>query len=277
MAFMEGRAQGQSAPAGPVPAEIRQARIATFVGEHGFVRVRDLSERFGVSSVTLRNDLDVLERRGEVERVHGGAMSRRGLHELTFEEAASALGEEKAAIGRRAAALVQHGEAIALDVGTTAMAFARALVARAELTDVTVFTNGLNIALELEPATPRLAVVVCGGTLRPKQHSLVNPLASRFFDQVRVATAFLGCNGLDIDAGVTNSNLPEAEVKRAMVTSARRRVVLVDRTKLGEVAMAPVCSTDEVDVVVTDGGADSRFVEQLRGRGIEVLQAGGAA
>lgn len=260
-----------------VPAEVRQARIGAYVAEHGFVRVRDLSERFGVSSVTLRNDLDVLESRGEVHRVHGAAMSARGVHELTFEEAAGALGDEKEAIGRRAASLVQQGEALALDVGTTAMWFARALVERADLREVTVFTNGLNIALALEPASPRITVVVCGGTLRPKQHSLVNPLASSFFQQVRVATAFLGCNGFSLEHGVTNSNLPEAEVKQAMVRAARRRVLMADRTKLGEVALAPVCTTEEVDVVVTDDGADVRFLQQLRGRGVEVLQAGTSA
>lgn len=259
------------------PAELRQRRIASIVDERGFVRVRDLSERFGVSAVTLRSDLDELARRGAVRRVHGGAMALESRPEPTFEEAAVALPTEKEAIGHTAALLVENGDAIVLDVGTTTTAMARALVRREELVDVTMFTNGINVALELEAAGPRFTVVVTGGTLRPRQHSLVNPLATQLLATMRLGTVFLGCNGLDIDHGVTNVNLPEAEVKRAMVTAARRVVVLADSTKLGEVALAPVCSIDDVDVVVTDGAVDPGFRAALEARTVEIVVAAEAA
>lgn len=256
-----------------LPAELRQQRIAALVAEQGFVRVRELSERFGVSAVTLRNDLDQLERRGELRRVHGGATSGLALGEPTFEEASESGAGEKAAIGRAAAALVRPGEALILDVGTTTTAVARALVERTDLHDVTVFTNGLTIALELERAAA-ITVVVTGGTLRPRQHSLVNPLATTVIEQIRAGTVFLGCNGFDLDAGVTNINLPEAEVKRAMARAARRRVVVADSRKLGEVALAPVCPVDDVDVLVTDAGAPAAFLQALRTRGVDVVVAG---
>lgn len=266
------------AATGPVeanlPAEVRQERVRTLIDGQGFVRVRELSERFGVSTVTVRNDLAAMEERGVVRRVHGGAMPLRpaGI-ERTFEEVAQDLALEKAAIARAAAQLVNDGEAITLDVGTTTTAFARALVARTELRDVTVFTNGLNIALELEAAAPRIAVVVTGGTLRPKQHSLVNPMATALFHSLHVSTAFLGCNGIDLDSGATNVNLPEAEVKAAMVAAARRRVLLADSSKVGAVALAPFCPIDTVDVLVTDGGADPQIVGEMRARGIDVVIA----
>ncbi len=257
-----------------LPAEVRQERIAGLVVAEGFVRVRELSDVFGVSAVTLRNDLDQLEQRGEVRRVHGGAMAPTGLRiERTFEEAASDLAGEKARIGKAAAALVASGEAIIVDVGTTTTALARALVARTELDDVTVITSGLTIALELEQAGPRITVILSGGTLRPKQHSLVNPLATTFFEQLSASTVFLGCNGVDPVHGVTNINLPEAEIKRAMASVARRRVVLADGTKLGEVALARVCPIGLVDVVVTDHSADPEVVASLRANDVDVVLA----
>lgn len=257
-----------------LPAELRQERISRVVTDTGFVRVRDLSERFGVSEVTLRSDLDVLERRGVLRRVHGGAMAGGSARvERTFEEAATALSVEKAAIGRAAVSLLNSGESVIIDVGTTTTAMARSLVAQTALVDLTVITNSLTIAMELERGTPRLTVIVTGGTLRPKQHSLVNPLGSAFFDGLRVGTVFLGCNGVDAVHGVTNINLPEAEMKRAMVASARRVVVLADGSKLGAAALANVCPIDLVDVLVTDRSASLEQCAELRARGVEVVVA----
>jgi DeoR family transcriptional regulator of aga operon len=256
------------------PAEVRQALAHRLLEQRGFVRVRELSEHFGVSTVTVRNDLQTLEERGLVQRVHGGAMPRqRSAVERSFEEVASQYANEKQAIAEAAAQLVSSGESILVDVGTTAAALSRALCDRTDLTDLTIFTNGLKIALELESAHPRFSVVVIGGTLRPKQHSLVNPLADRVLRDLRVTTAFIGCNGVDVDGGVSNVNLPEAEVKRAMIGAASRCVVLADATKLGVRALAPVCAIDQVDVLVTDNTADSAHVAALRSVGVDVVVA----
>ncbi len=111
-----------------------------------------------------------------------------------------------------------------------------------------MITNGLSIALTLEAAHPRLSIVVTGGTLRPKQHSLVDPLAGSMLKGLSVDTVFLGCNGIDPDGGVTNINLPEADIKRAMIAASQRCVVLADSTKLGTRALAMVCEIDDVDV-----------------------------
>jgi DeoR family transcriptional regulator, aga operon transcriptional repressor len=254
-----------------LPAEVRQERIAKVVSEFGFVRVRELSDRFGVSEVTLRSDLDTLERRGVLRRVHGGAMAGGDTRvERTFEEAAEALSAEKASIGRAAVNLMSSGESVIIDVGTTTTAMARALVAETALGDI---TNSLTIALEVERGAPRLNVIVTGGTLRPKQHSLVNPLGSAFFSQLRVSTLFLGCNGIDPNHGVTNINLPEAEMKRAMVAASQRIIVLADSSKLGATALANVCPIDLVDVLVTDRSAPVDLCAELRARGVQVVIA----
>ena len=161
----------------PLPAEVRQRRIRTYVSAREFVRVADISERFGISEVTARADLSALEERGHLRRVHGGAVPRGGHGaERPFDLADSSRVSDVAHLGAAAAARVERGDAILIDVGTTTTAMARAIVARSELEDVAVITNGLTIALELEAAFPRISVVVTGGTLRPMQHSLVNPL-----------------------------------------------------------------------------------------------------
>ena len=170
-------ANSQSQP--PLPAAMRREAMLDALQQSEFLRVTELGERFSVSEVTVRADLDALVALGEVRRVHGGAMPATNKRlERSFEDAAGANADEKAAIAREAAMLVASGDVVALDVGTTTTALAIALRRREDLERVTVITNGLNIALELERANPRISVIVTGGTLRPLQHSLVNPLAT---------------------------------------------------------------------------------------------------
>jgi DeoR family transcriptional regulator, aga operon transcriptional repressor len=259
----------------PVPGRLRREQMLAVIKEHEFVHVGDLSERFGVSEVTVRTDLDALARRGQVHRVRGGAIPRlTPRQEQAFEHSVGSFAAEKVAIGQAAAALITDGETVLIDVGTTAAAAARALAARGELADVVVFTNGLKTALELEPASPRISIVVLGGTLRPLQHSLVDPLATHILGQITVKTLLLGCNGVDPIGGVTNINLPEAEIKRRMLKVSTRRIVLADGSKLGQIEVAQLCSVDEVDMVITGQSADPAVVEALRERGCEVRVVG---
>ena len=258
----------------PLPARVRRDRMLELLRERDFLRVSDLAVRFEVSEVTVRGDLDALERRSQLRRVRGGAVPRSTAPiERPFEEAEVAASSQKHAIGRVAAAMVTDGDSLVLDVGTTTTAVAHALARRDDLTDVTVFTSSLTIALALEAAAPRLTVVVTGGTLRPKQHSLVEPLASLVLRSIHVGTAFLGCNGVDAERGVTNVNLPETEIKKLLIGASENRVVCVDSTKLGQVALAHVCDLDDVDLLITDDGADPQLVATLRETGLEVTLA----
>lgn len=259
---------------GDIPAEMRREQMLTFVRSRDFVRVSDLSTRFRVSEVTVRGDLDALAERGQIRRVRGGAMPRTLPHpERPFEEMQSARVDEKAMIGRAAASLVSHGETVILDVGTTTTAVARALTKRDDLYDVVVFTNALNIAIELESAIQRLTVVVTGGTLRPMQHSLVDPLGELMLERINAHTVFLGCNGIDPIGGVTNINLPEAEIKRRMLQAARRRIIVADGSKVGEIELAKLCSIEEIDLLITDGSADPAVLNALRERDLEIMLA----
>jgi DeoR family transcriptional regulator of aga operon len=265
-------------------AEVRQDRMAGIVLDEGFARVTDLAGRFGVSAVTVRADLTALEARARVRRVRGGAVPAGGLlgertpelplGERPFESSQWEAPVQKSSIGVHAAAMLADGDTVILDVGTTTTAIARALVLRTDLRDVTVVTNGLNIALELEPAAPRISVVVTGGTLRPLQHSLVNPLGTVLLERLRASVAFVGCNGVDPEVGITNVNLPETEVKRAMLLAARRRVIVADGSKVGEVELAKVCDIEEVNLLITDPSADPEVLTEIAAAGCQVELAG---
>lgn len=262
----------ESRTSGDIPTELRREQMLAFIETRDFVRVSDLSARFSVSEVTIRGDLEVLAEQGKIRRIRGGARPRSYSFstEQPFEEARV---NEKALIGRAAAALVSSGETIILDVGTTTTAVARALTMREDLYDIIIFTNSINIALELENTIPRFTVIVIGGTLRPMQHSLVDPLGGLMLDKLNTHTLFLGCNGVNPTSGITNVNLPEAEVKRRMLRVAHRRIVVADGSKIGSVKLAHLCGIDEVDLLITDSSADPAILKALREKDLEILIA----
>jgi DeoR family transcriptional regulator of aga operon len=252
-----------------VPTEIRRERIASLVQSQPFVRVDYLSEEFGISEVTVRSDLAELERVGAVRRVRGGAAPN-GV-ERSFEESLEELSTEKTAIGQAAAAMVTDGQTIMLDVGTTSNAVAQALLRRSDLTDVMVITNGVNIALALEAAIPRFTVVVTGGTLRPLQHSLVDPLGAAMLDELNADICFVGCNGVDVESGVTNANIPEAAIKRKMMGGAHKTVVVADSSKFGHTSSARIADLADVDTIVTDKSVDPFVLAEVVDRGVKVV------
>ncbi|MCS5713809.1 DeoR/GlpR family DNA-binding transcription regulator [Herbiconiux sp. CPCC 205716] len=264
-------------------ATVRRARVLELVAATGFARVAELSRELGVSEVTVRSDLAALERDGAVDRVHGGAVLR-GMSpradalEPSFESARATWADEKRRIGIAAAALVESGSSVLLDVGTTTAAVADALLERDDLDDVVIITNGLSIALALEDAIPRFTVVVTGGTLRPLQHSLVAPYASALLGRLHADLAVIGCTGVDVRAGVTNVNLPESELKSAMVAASDRAVVVADPSKIGQADVGIVAGLSEFELLVTasgdhaPAGHDERLAE-LRAAGLDVLDA----
>jgi DeoR family transcriptional regulator of aga operon len=260
------------------PAAARREQILAIVEERGFAKVGELSRLFGISEVTVRADLDALASLGAVQRVHGGAVSgaatgRSPGLESPFEQSMLAASDEKARIGRAAAALVQSHQAIVLDVGTTTSAIATALLERDDLQGVVVITNALNIALLLEPVIPRFTVVVTGGTVRPLQHSLVDPLAGVVFDRIRADLAFIGCSGVDAGSGITNVNLPEADLKRRMLEASARCIVVADSAKLGVTQQSRVAPIGEIETLITGAEADPGQLRRLEATGLRIVLA----
>jgi len=249
-------------------AALRHDTIRRALEVDGRVSIAELSDRLGVSEVTIREDLKHLESRGVLTRIRGGALvSRNGAMEMSLEETSTANRAEKMAIAARAAAMVEDGQTIIIDVGSTTTYLAKAL--SPNLSRVVVITNGLNIALILE-ALPGVSVIVTGGTLRPLQHSLVAPMGTLLLDQLKADVAFLGCNGVDPARGFTNTNIAEAEIKQAMVRSAEKTVFLADHDKIGQVASAFVADISGADLLITDEGADATVIGNLKADGLAV-------
>jgi DeoR family transcriptional regulator of aga operon len=254
-----------------LPTALRRSQVLETVRRRRFVSVADLSLAFSVSEVTIRNDLDLLAKQGQLERVRGGAIHHATTSlEATYEEARDAHAAAKAAIGLAAAALVESGQTVLLDAGTTVSAVATSLASRADLHDVTVFTNGLQIALELEAAIPQFSIMLTGGSLRRQQHSLVNPFGTVILEQVHGHVAFLECQGIDAQAGVTHVNLAEAEIKRLLLADARQRIVVADGSKVGEGSLVHLYGVDEIDLLITDPSADPEAIDALREHGLRI-------
>lgn len=250
-------------------ATFRHLEIVDILKRDGQVQVARLADQFGVSAVTVRSDLEYLEAQGLLRRTRGGAVPPEiKRFELPLEESRQVSAREKERIGNYAAGLVQDGETIVLDVGGTTTELARAL--SPSLKNVVVVTNALNIALLLEQH-PGVSVIVTGGTLRPLQHSLVNPYGSLLLQEINADKVFLGCNGVHPEKGFTNTNLQEAEIKRAMLQSASEAIVLADHTKLMQVAAARIASLGSAKLLVTDHKAQAGDLEQIRKAGLEVV------
>ncbi|MFC7407046.1 DeoR/GlpR family DNA-binding transcription regulator [Georgenia alba] len=239
-----------------------------------FVPVSELADELGVSLVTARGDVAHLAGAGLVRQVRGGAIiAREDDGEPPFEVRLGTYPEEKAAIGAAAAALVEPGSAVVLDGGTTCMAIAHALVATPELTDLTVYTPSLSTALALEAGAPRLTVVVTGGTVYPRAHSLGGPYSELILERVIATVAFVGCNGISDADGISAATPVDAELKRRMLASAKLRVAAADASKFVHHGTARVCRVDEVDLILTAGLLEDRLADAVGRAGGTVRRA----
>lgn len=266
-------ADAQIAPRDPFARE-RQEQIARIIDEQGRARVTDLAARFGVSGVTIRRDLFVLQSEQRAVRTHGGAIALdQGRAEVAFGIRDRLQAAEKARIGAVAADLVQDGESIVMDASTTALYVARSLKRRRGWTHLTVITNGLRLASELA-GFPGVTVMMLGGRVRWEALSVVGHLGDGLFERINVQKAIVGAAGLTIDAGLTDVTEEEAQIKRAMVAASREVVAVVDHTKWGRTAIATFCRSDKVTTLVTDEGASPEMVARMIGAGADVRQAG---
>jgi DeoR/GlpR family transcriptional regulator of sugar metabolism len=236
-----------------------------------------------VSEMTVRRDLDTLAAAGLLEKVHGGATVRGGLSadEPGFEAKSHRQLIEKKAIARAAAALVEPGQSIGLTAGTTTWRLAHHL---AQVPDLTVVANSIQVANVLHRA-PRsdLTVVLTGGVRTPSD-ALVGPIALTAIRSLNLDVLFMGVHGASADAGLTTPNLLEAETDRALVAASARIIVVADHTKWGIRGLSRIADLKAVDVFVSDPGLDSdaraaigEYVDQVLIAPIRGQRAAGVA
>ena len=253
-------------------ARQRQEVILDEIRRSGAVQVNALVGRLGVSDMTIRRDLDVLAKRGLVEKVYGGATAvvGRSTDEPGFEAKSVRAQAEKEAICALAASLVRPGTAIGLSAGTTTWTFARYLH---DVPDLTVVTNSIRVADELRRLDrPDRTVVLTGGVRTPSD-ALVGPVAVQSLRSLHLDVVFLGVHGMAEGPGFTTPNLNECETNRALVDAGGRLVVLADCTKWGTVGISTIAALDEADVLVTDDGIARDAAEVLTERVGELMVA----
>ncbi len=249
--------------------EERRRRILDLLATQERVTVSELADRFRVSAVTIRGDLDVMADAGHLVRAHGGGLARLGAqHDIPLTVKETLHRDEKQRIGRAAAALVREGETIILDSGTTTAEIARHLKGRRP-GRFTVITNGLNIAAELGDE-PHVHVIVVGGMLRHTSHSLVGPHAEHTLSGLRADRLFLGVDGFDPDVGMTTPDVLEAQLNALMIKVSRETTVVADASKFGRRSLSVIGTVESVHRVITDRSADAAMLRTLRERDIEV-------
>jgi DeoR/GlpR family transcriptional regulator of sugar metabolism len=249
----------------------RQFRIVEIVNRNGAVEVARLAEELGVSLVTIRRDLDRLADAGLLVRSHGGAVSVRQAStafDPPYEVKRQVRLAEKRAIGEAAADLVEDGETIVLDSGSTTYQIVPHLSRRR---DLTIVTNDLVIALELSRTTSH-HIVMLGGAVRTGIFSTWGPHTEQMMAELSVNKAFLAADAVSPARGVMNAILEEVPVKRMML-HAGHRILVVDHSKFLKTALAKVCNLDELDLVLTDDGLPEKVRTEIAMLGVELRLA----
>jgi DeoR/GlpR family transcriptional regulator of sugar metabolism len=256
-----GHISGEVGPTGDEANRLpRQERIAALVLERPFVAVKDLARMFGVSLMTIHRDLDLLERQGILRKVRGGATPQpSSVFESNARYRITVARAEKQALANRALTLIEPGQAVMLDDSTTVLTLARLLPA---LTPLTVLTNSLAVLQDLK-AVKQLHMVVLGGDFLPRHNGFSGLVCEATIAAMRADILFMS------SMAVSGGNLfqPDQElalVKRAMIGAAAKRVLLVDNSKFGRVALHRVTSLSAFDLVLVDDGINDAGLRQLQ-------------
>jgi DeoR family fructose operon transcriptional repressor len=255
-----------------IPAQ-RRERIQEYLAVHQIVRTADLMDLLETSEATVRRDLEWLEQKGILERTHGGAiLNQRVIFEQEYQQRAQHFPEEKKRIGELAASLIEDGDIVFINSGTTATQVLQHI--RRDLR-ITVFTNNVNAALEL--GDPGFHYYLTGGEFQSRSNSLAGRFALDNLNLVFANKVILGVDGISLKHGCTVPTNPEAEVVRKMIDQTKGQIIVVaDHSKWGAVSNFPIATVDEVDKFVTDAGLSKSAMQELTEHSVETLIAGSA-
>jgi DeoR/GlpR family transcriptional regulator of sugar metabolism len=259
-------------PSAPVFADERQQRIAELIAVRGRARIGELAATLGVTEPTVRKDLSALQEQGVLKRTHGGAIALRPLvdRELSGREVTHR--DAKAAIARACIRLLEEGDAVFLDSGTTVGAIATAIAADPKVAprNLVVLTNAINVATALAGVSG-IEHVLLGGELHRPSGSVVGALAVQSLQRFMVSVAFIGVSGFS-ELGISVASAAEAGVKATVIERARHVIVALDRTKVGATDFARICDLDEIDAVVLDE-TTPEIVELCASHDVQIIEA----
>lgn len=247
----------------------RQSHIIQYIQQRLSVSVNELSEQFGVSAMTIRRDLNALEKSGQVVRVHGGVIVPRAQTGLREEERAAMNMGHKEAIAEAAVRLVKDGQTIFIDAGTTTVELTSRLKDRRGLT---VVTNSVKVLYKLAESR-EINLIGLGGAVFGGAWSFVGPLAETAIRHFHSDLAFLGITSISLEHGLTEVNYFEGDIKSLIIKQSQRAVLLADSSKFEKVSPHSVAALSEIDVIITDDGLSEELIAAYRSAGIEVIVA----
>ncbi len=239
-------------------AEERRNKILQRIQSGEPLKVGAISAWLNISEATVRRDLQELRAMGLIHRTHGGAVAPQFPLELSFQDREVQHLREKEVIAAAAAQLVEDGETILLDAGTTTREIARRLRGRA----ITVATNSMDVA-SIFSDDAAVQVLLLGGIWRKSINSLVGPLTNSLLKQMRFDKCFLAANAIDCVHGVATHNLQEAETKQAMLAASRSVILAADHSKFGREDFARICGLAELSLLLTDSGVSPETLAEL--------------
>ncbi|CAM4299157.1 MAG: DeoR/GlpR family DNA-binding transcription regulator [Paenibacillus macerans] len=247
----------------------RKRRIVEYVRQYRTATVAALAQEFGVHGATIRRDLAEIEQEGVLKRTHGGVIMEQWTHdEPSFYDRRNQHLEEKMRIGRRAASLVEDGENIIIDSGTTTLHIATHLVGRS---DITVVTNDMNVAVELRDA-PGIKVILTGGELYPSSYMLNGMFTDHVLKSLHVEKAFIGTPALHPQHGLMHPEALLVPAKQGMIAAAGEIIVVTDHTKIGKLSLHTVAPNSAIHTLITGTEASEYDVKPFQERGITVYR-----
>jgi DeoR/GlpR family transcriptional regulator of sugar metabolism len=251
-------------------ANQRRQKIFDLLREDGSAKVIHLAKIFKVTEVTIRQDLEKLEQEGLVIREHGGAFLKNIQDNVrSFIPLNKDNMDKKTAIGKKAATLIENGDTIILDSGSTTTEIAKHILGKKGLT---VITNALNIAILLG-ANPGIEVMVTGGEFKPPTLSLTGQKAADFLENIHVDKLFLATAGISLRSGLTYPSISDIIVKKAMIEAADITYLVADSTKVGKNSLASLGALSLIDYLITDPGIDPKHLDLFRENEVEVILA----
>lgn len=264
---MRNKSKSKSSNRPEMLIDERRQHILELIQNQGRVLVSDLSDQLNISQITIRKDLDYLQAKGTIQRSHGGALRIQSstLIDPSLQEKRKQNFPEKERIAAAAAKMVEEGQCVILDSGTTTTAVAERLKRFRQLT---VITNAVNIAAELGGTD--FEVILVGGALRKNSFSLVGPLAEDNLKEMHADILFLGVDGFDLEVGITTPNFLESRVNRAMVNAARHVVAVCDSSKFSRRSLSRIVPLSAIHQIITDQNLPKDVEEALRAMGITV-------
>ncbi len=256
----------------------RWNQLLELLAADGQLQVEDAARVLGVSTATIRRDFDDLASQQMLARIRGGAVAQGVTYDLPLRYRSERHPSEKQRIAVVAAGLVQPGQVVGLNGGTTTTEVARALAIRSDLSNgggvptLTVVTNALNIATELA-VRQHIKIVVTGGVARPQSYELTGPLATGVLQKVSIDVAILGVDAIDPAVGAMAQHEGEASINQLMASQASQVVVVADSSKIGRRAFARICAAGDVDVLVTDSRMADAAKARFTDAGVKVITA----